>query len=53
MLRVLTPLSRRTGPDLDRDTIANVWRAGFRVTGVERIFLDVVNVVHAVTDGDA
>ena len=47
MLHALTPLSRTVGPDLDRNTIANVERAGFRVTEVERIFLDVVNVVHA------
>lgn len=53
MLHVLTPLSRQTGPDLDRDTIANVRQAGFQVTGVERIFLDVVNVVHAVKNGPA
>jgi ubiquinone/menaquinone biosynthesis C-methylase UbiE len=47
MLHALTPLSRKAGPDLDRDTIGNVQRAGFRVTGVERVFLDVVNAIHA------
>ena len=48
MLHALTPLVRKVGPELDRNTIGNVRKAGFRVTGVERVFLDVVNVVHAV-----
>ena len=52
MLHALTPISRRFGPDLDRDTIGNVQHAGFQVTGVERLFLDVVNVVHAVRLSD-
>ncbi len=47
MLHALTPLVSKVGPELDRNTIDNVRRAGFRVTGVERVFLDVVNVVHA------
>ena len=47
MLHALTPLSRKVGPDVNRNTITTVERAGFRVAGVERIFLDVVNVIHA------
>jgi ubiquinone/menaquinone biosynthesis C-methylase UbiE len=47
MLRAMTPLSSTVGPDLDRDTIGNVQRAGFSVTGVESVFLDVVNLIHA------
>ena len=48
MLHALTPLSRKVGPDLNRDTVANVQRARFRGTSVERVFLDVVNVIHAI-----
>ena len=48
MLHALTPLSRKVGPDPNRDTVANVQRARFRVTSVERVFLDVVNVIHAI-----
>jgi ubiquinone/menaquinone biosynthesis C-methylase UbiE len=30
-LDVMTPLSRRVGPDLNRDTVGNVQKAGFRI----------------------
>ena len=51
MLHALTPLSRRAGPELDRDTVANVVRAGFRLRGVEPVYLDVVKMIHAVAPG--
>jgi ubiquinone/menaquinone biosynthesis C-methylase UbiE len=31
MLDLMTPLSRRLGPDLNRDTVGNVQKAGFRI----------------------
>ncbi len=47
MLRAMTPLSRRVGPELDRDTPANVEQAGFDDIEVENVFLDVVRLIHA------
>jgi hypothetical protein len=32
---------------MDRKTVDNVARAGFRVTGVEHVFLDVVKIIKA------
>jgi ubiquinone/menaquinone biosynthesis C-methylase UbiE len=48
MLRWMTPFSRLTGPDLDRETVENVVRAGFELREVENHFLDVVKTIHAV-----
>ncbi|GMR23385.1 MAG: hypothetical protein BMS9Abin37_1806 [Acidobacteriota bacterium] len=48
MMKLLTPLARRVGPELDRDTVANVEAAGFEITGVHHIFLDTVKTIHAV-----
>lgn len=42
MQDLFTPLSRRFGPDLNRDTAANVERAGFRIVREENVYLDVV-----------
>lgn len=47
MLNVLNPLCRRVGPEVNRDTVGNVERAGFRITGVEPVYLDVVKLIHA------
>ncbi len=47
MLRLMTPLTRRIGPELDRDTPANVARAGFEVQEVRNIYLDVVRTIFA------
>ncbi|MDY6941571.1 MAG: class I SAM-dependent methyltransferase [Pseudomonadota bacterium] len=48
MMDVMTPLSRRVGPDMNRDTVANVKAAGFEVTEVNNVFLDVVRTISAV-----
>ncbi len=47
MMKLMTPLTRRVGPDLDRDTVANVRAAGFEITGVDHVFLDTVKTIHA------
>lgn len=55
MMKLLSPLTWRFGPEVDRDTVANVRAAGFRVTEVNNIFLDTVKTIHAVrpeADGD-
>lgn len=44
---VMTPLTRRTGPDLNRDTVGNVQRAGFRIVRVENAYLDIVRMIEA------
>ena len=51
MLTAMTPLVRRFGPELDRDTVRNVARAGFTLTGIEPVYLDVVKAIHAVAPG--
>ena len=48
MLHLMTPLSRRFGPELNRDTVANVAAAGFEIRAVEPVYLDVVKMIHAV-----
>lgn len=48
MLNLMSPLSRRFGPEMNRDTVANVARAGFEVVAVEPVYLDVVKMIRAV-----
>ena len=52
MLDLMTPLSRRLGPDLNRDTVANVEKAGFRLVEVRPVYLDVVKTITAVVPTD-
>ncbi len=48
LLDLMTPLSRRIGPDLNRDTVGNVLKAGFRLRREENVYLDVVKIIEAV-----
>ncbi|ACD84213.1 SAM-dependent methyltransferase [Methylacidiphilum infernorum V4] len=48
LLDLLTPLSRRFGPDLNRDTVSAVRNSGFRITREENIYLDIVKWIEAV-----
>jgi ubiquinone/menaquinone biosynthesis C-methylase UbiE len=48
---LLTPLSTRFGPALNRDTVGNVQRAGFRLRRVENVYLDIVKSIEAVKPG--
>jgi ubiquinone/menaquinone biosynthesis C-methylase UbiE len=48
MMKLMSPLASRFGPELDRDTIDNVRAAGFKITEVNHIFLDTVKTIHAV-----
>ena len=48
LMDLMTPLSRRVGPDLNRDTVGNVQKAGFRLRRVENVYLDVVKIIEAV-----
>lgn len=47
MLNVMTPFSRRFGPDMNRDTVSNVEMAGFQIRSVENVYLDVVKIIVA------
>jgi ubiquinone/menaquinone biosynthesis C-methylase UbiE len=47
-LDLMTGLTRRFGPDLNRDTVGNVRLAGFRVHREENVYLDIVKIIEAV-----
>jgi len=49
-LDLMTPLSRRVGPDLNRDTVGNVQKAGFRIRREENVYLDIVKSIEGVKD---
>ena len=53
MLNLMTPLSRRAGPEMNRDTEANVRRAGFELLEVRPVYLDVVKAIRAVAPASA
>jgi ubiquinone/menaquinone biosynthesis C-methylase UbiE len=44
---LLTPLTRRLGPEMNRDTASNVLRAGLELYREENIYLDVVKAIEA------
>jgi ubiquinone/menaquinone biosynthesis C-methylase UbiE len=47
MMDLMTLLTRQIGPELNRDTVGNVQKAGFRLRRVENVYLDVVKVIEA------
>lgn len=51
MMDLMTLLTRQFGPELNRDTVGNVQKAGFRLRRVENVYLDVVKTIEAVKDG--
>jgi hypothetical protein len=53
MMKLMSPLASRFGPELDRDTVANVRSSGFKLTGVNHVFLDTVKTIHAVKPATA
>jgi ubiquinone/menaquinone biosynthesis C-methylase UbiE len=48
MMDLMNPLARKLGPNMNRNTVANVAAAGFRLIEVNNVFLDVVKTIHAV-----
>ncbi|HSP96350.1 MAG TPA: class I SAM-dependent methyltransferase [Candidatus Dormibacteraeota bacterium] len=44
---LLTPITRRMGPDLNRDTVGNVLRAGFELCREQNVYVDVVKAIEA------
>jgi len=47
MLNLMTLLTQRVGPAMNRKTVDNVRAAGFKITEVDNIFLDVVKTIKA------
>jgi len=48
MMKIMNPLSSAFGPEVTRNTVANVQAAGFELTEVNHVFLDTVKTIHAV-----
>ena len=48
MLDALTYVSRLLGPDLNRDTTANVRRAGFEIVREQNVYFDIVRTIEAI-----
>lgn len=52
MMHLMTLLSEKFGPAMNRDTVANVRAAGFEILEVNNIFLDVIKTIKAVKPND-
>lgn len=48
MMDLMTLLTRKIGPDMNRPTVENVRKAGFRLVEVRNVYLDVVKTIHGV-----
>jgi ubiquinone/menaquinone biosynthesis C-methylase UbiE len=48
MMDLMTLLTERIGPSMNRDTVSNVEAAGFEIIEVNNVFLDVVKTIKAV-----
>lgn len=46
-LDFMTFLTRKFGPDLNRDTVGNVLQAGFQLQREENVYLDIVKTIEA------
>ncbi len=53
MMHLMTPLSTRLGPEMNRPTVENVRQAGFRIREVNNLYLDVVKTIYAVAPEQA
>jgi ubiquinone/menaquinone biosynthesis C-methylase UbiE len=47
MMNLMTLLSEKLGPSMNRQTVANVRKAGFELSEVENLFMDVVKIIRA------
>jgi ubiquinone/menaquinone biosynthesis C-methylase UbiE len=48
VLDLMTLWTRRRGTEMNRDTLSNAVAAGFRITRVESVYLDIILAVHTV-----
>ena len=44
---LMTPLTRKMGPEMNRNTVDNVLRAGFELCSERNVYLDVVKAIEA------
>lgn len=51
MMNIMTPLTRKVGPEMNRPTTDNVKSAGFFIERVNNVYLDVVKTIEARKDG--
>ena len=51
MLNIMTPIWKPIGPEMNRDTVANVRKAGFEIRQVNNLYLDVVKTIIATSPG--
>lgn len=49
-LDLMTLMTRRSGTEMNRDTLANVRSAGFRITAVESVFVDIILAIRGVRE---
>lgn len=47
MLNIMTPLWKPIGPEMNRDTVSNVEKAGYEILQVNNVYLDVVKTIIA------
>ncbi len=47
MMDLMTLLTNKLGPDMNRPTVDNVRAAGFSINSVDHLFLDVVKIIRA------
>lgn len=45
-LDLMTLWTRRLGTEMNRDTVANILKAGFRITRIESVYLDIILAIH-------
>ena len=48
MMKGMSRITQRFGPELDRDTVTNAKAAGFELTEVHHVRLDTMKTIHAV-----
>lgn len=51
VLDLMTIWTRRAGTEMNRDTVSNVLKAGFEITRIESIYLDIILAIHGRKDG--
>ena len=48
LLHLMNPIAKLGGPEITRDTVGNVRRAGFEIVEVTHVYLDIVKTILAV-----
>ena len=51
LLHLMNPIAKLGGPEITRDTVSNVRRAGFEIVEVTHVYLDIVKTILAVAPG--